>query len=102
MLDQVKADILQNKKIPYINQKGTTPVTLMTKCMKSLAVASKIHGTTMVKVGILRLLNTWLYASPSSVIAFLSSSTNVPFVNNQYFLERFLINLIFFFLKKRL
>ncbi|KAL6078488.1 Vesicle-mediated ER to Golgi transport protein [Balamuthia mandrillaris] len=58
--------------------------TLMTKCNQALfeltRAAATSNESTLYRVGLLRLLCTWLYESPASVKAFLSAPKNLPFM----------------------
>jgi hypothetical protein len=61
-------------------------VTLLTKCMRSLILASKLQSTkktTLVKIGLLKVLTTWLDGCSAAVKAFLSSPNNLPFIVEQ-------------------
>ncbi len=63
---------------------GVPLVNLLTKCMRSLTLASRVQGskhTTLVKIGLLRLLSLWIDNCANAIRAFLQSPSNLPFIS---------------------
>lgn len=59
----------------YVSASGDS---LLKRSVRALGLAEREGGPVAVRIGLLRLLCTWLYQSPSAVSAFLSSAMHLP------------------------